>query len=132
MIRNTTECRFGESALHQCEVMLKDISDSKRINSLLHSLEDDDADNGTGSKELRNLPYPVNAVIISVQFWPQLREENLQLPEEVAKSLEVYTKAFEAMKGNRTLVSDKSGMVIEHIVLVMGRHAGQDHFCPNQ
>ena len=28
--------RFGEASLHQCEVMLKDIGDSKRINNLLH------------------------------------------------------------------------------------------------
>lgn len=29
--------RFGESLLHNCEVMLKDIADSKRINSHIHS-----------------------------------------------------------------------------------------------
>ena len=28
--------RFGEASLHQCEVMLKDIGDYKRINNLLH------------------------------------------------------------------------------------------------
>ncbi|CAB4060002.1 APC2 [Lepeophtheirus salmonis] len=60
--------RFGESPLHQCEVMLKDIRDSKRINFLLHS-----------------------------------DDENLVLPQEITKALEVYTKAFENLKGNRTL-----------------------------
>merc|ERR1711962_1671313 len=29
--------RFGEAPLHQCEVMLKDIGDSKRIDSLLYA-----------------------------------------------------------------------------------------------
>ena len=29
--------RFGESPLHFCEVMLKDVGDSKRINNLLIS-----------------------------------------------------------------------------------------------
>lgn len=29
--------RFGESQLHFCEVMLKDVYDSKRINAILHS-----------------------------------------------------------------------------------------------
>ena len=29
--------RFGEAPLHQCEVMLKDVGDSKRINTALHA-----------------------------------------------------------------------------------------------
>ena len=78
------------------QVMLKDIGDSKRINSLLHS----------ECVPLRDGDFPVNAVILSAQFWPQLKEENLSLPEEVAKGMEVYTKAYESMKGNRTLVRD--------------------------
>ena len=32
--------RFGESELHNCEVMLKDVADSKRINSHLQSVQD--------------------------------------------------------------------------------------------
>jgi len=89
--------RFGEVPLHQCEVMLKDMGDSKRINSLLHS--------GEGRcVELHNQAFPVNALILSAQFWPQFKAENLQLPAEVAQSLEVYTKAFQTLKGNRTLV----------------------------
>ncbi|XP_040581618.1 anaphase-promoting complex subunit 2 [Lepeophtheirus salmonis] len=87
--------RFGESPLHQCEVMLKDIRDSKRINFLLHS---DD-----GPAELKNQPFPVNAIVLSAQFWPQFKQENLVLPQEITKALEVYTKAFENLKGNRTL-----------------------------
>lgn len=31
--------RFGENELHNCEVMLKDVADSKRINSHLQSIE---------------------------------------------------------------------------------------------
>lgn len=29
--------RFGESHLHYCEVMLKDVADSRRINANIHS-----------------------------------------------------------------------------------------------
>jgi len=29
--------RFGEESLHSCEVMLKDVEDSKRINNSIHS-----------------------------------------------------------------------------------------------
>ncbi len=88
--------RFGEAPLHQCEVMLKDISDSKRINTLLHNEDETTA--------LKFKDWPVNSIILSAQFWPQFKQENLELPDEVEKGLEAYTKAFEAIKGNRTLV----------------------------
>lgn len=29
--------RFGEESLHSCEVMLKDVEDSKRTNNAVHS-----------------------------------------------------------------------------------------------
>jgi len=88
--------RFGEAPLHQCEVMLKDIGDSKRINSHLHSTDG-------GCPELQTQQFPVNSIILSGQFWPQFKAETLELPVEVQESLEVYTKAFQTLKGNRTL-----------------------------
>ena len=42
-------------------------------------------------------------MILSAEFWPTFREEKLELPEVFQKSLDVYTKSFEALKGNRTL-----------------------------
>lgn len=86
--------RFGESQLHFCEVMLKDISDSKRINALIHQ-----------DKEIETLnkKFTSNAMILSAQFWPPFKDESLELPEEIKHHLEAYTKSFEALKGNRTL-----------------------------
>jgi len=89
--------RFGDVSLHQCEVMLKDIGDSKRINSHLHSVDG-------GCPELQTQAFPVNGLILSAQFWPQFKAESLELPNEVAEALDVYTKAFQTLKGNRTLV----------------------------
>lgn len=86
--------RFGESQLHFCEVMLKDISDSKRINSLIHQ------DNNF---EQLDKKFTSNAMILSAQFWPPFKDESLELPEETKQHFEAYTKAFEALKGNRTL-----------------------------
>ena len=107
--------RFGEAPLHQCEVMLKDIGDSKRIDSLLYANKEkaeanqnsEDVENiqSKGATFLRDSDFPVHSIILSAQFWPQFTAmEKLQLPDEVMKSLEGYTKGFEAMKGNRTLV----------------------------
>ncbi|GFS60495.1 anaphase-promoting complex subunit 2 [Trichonephila inaurata madagascariensis] len=86
--------RFGESQLHCCEVMLKDIADSKRINSTLNSGE---------VKTYEQGDFPINSMILSAQFWPSFKEEKLKLPEYIWQNLKKYTTAFEALKGNRSL-----------------------------
>ncbi|XP_053613327.1 anaphase-promoting complex subunit 2 isoform X2 [Plodia interpunctella] len=86
--------RFGESQLHFCEVMLKDISDSKRINALIQQDKDFEAE---------NKKFASNAMILSAQFWPPFKDETLELPEEIQNHFKSYTKSYEALKGNRTL-----------------------------
>ena len=93
--------RFGDAPLHQCEVMLKDISDSKRINHLLHSGEE-------GSPSINFTNWPVNATIVSAQFWPQFKaQDNLELPTEINQGLKAYTKAFEGKLKSRLRFSIK-------------------------
>lgn len=86
--------RFGESQLHFCEVMLKDISDSKRINNFIQQ----DKKFVDVSKQ-----FTCNAMILSAQFWPPFKDESLELPEVVKENLEAYTRSFEGLKGNRSL-----------------------------
>ncbi|XP_075228750.1 anaphase promoting complex subunit morula isoform X2 [Lycorma delicatula] len=86
--------RFGDSQLHYCEVMLKDVYDSKRINAHLHS---------DPNFDLNKQPFPTTALILSAQFWPVFKDDSLELPSVVKERLAVYTKAFETLKGNRTL-----------------------------
>lgn len=73
---------------------MKDVADSKRINSSINSDE-----NPRREKQ----SFPVNCMILSAQFWPTFKEERLQLPEQVTKQLDIYTEAFQDLKGNRTL-----------------------------
>ena len=98
-VKPTVEEPGGEIPLHQCEVMLKDIGDSKRINSLLHTVDG-------GCPELQTQAFLVNALVLSAQFWPQFKNETLELPPEIGEALEVYTKAFqletELLCGNLT------------------------------
>ncbi|CAD7078540.1 unnamed protein product [Hermetia illucens] len=86
--------RFGDSLLHSCEVMLKDISDSKRINS--HIQSDLNYSNGKA--------FPISSLILSSQFWPAFNKETLELPDEIQDEFKKYTTSYEAYKGNRTLV----------------------------
>lgn len=88
--------RFGESLspLHKCEVMVKDVADSKRINATIQSAEQ--------NSHVRH-KFPISAMILSSQFWPTFKEQSLQLPDEVLKEMEIYTEAYQSLKGNRTL-----------------------------
>lgn len=85
--------RFGEQLLHNCEVMLKDISDSKRINAHIHGAADYTADKS----------FEMSTLIVSSQFWPAFRKETIELPDEIKAQFERYAKSYEAYKGNRTL-----------------------------
>ena len=90
--------RFGETQLHDCEVMLKDVADSRRINS--HILESQQLKDEKKSDD----EIPVNAMILSAQFWPaRLRDEKVELPDCLKQSLSKYKKSYELLKGNRTL-----------------------------
>ncbi|XP_033110113.1 anaphase-promoting complex subunit 2-like [Anneissia japonica] len=96
--------RFGESQLHFCEVMLKDVADSKRINANIKEkqleMEENDK-NIEKRKEEEELDY--NSLILSAQFWPNLKEEKLELPEAIKNAMDAYRTSYETLKGSRTL-----------------------------
>ncbi|XP_058810288.1 anaphase-promoting complex subunit 2 [Phymastichus coffea] len=89
--------RFGEHQLHHCEVMLKDISDSKRIDASIQQAFE-------AQPESERAPFATSALVLSAQFWPPFKEDwRLELPAPVQRQLERYARAFEALKGSRTL-----------------------------
>ncbi|KAI7812855.1 anaphase-promoting complex subunit 2 [Triplophysa rosa] len=97
-IRNVEllKLRFGESHMHYCEVMLKDVADSRRINTNIREEE-----SRLPPEEQPTLP--LSAMILSSEFWPQLKEEKMELPAVVSKAMEDYTHRFEKLKAMRTL-----------------------------
>lgn len=91
--------RFGEEHMTQCDVMLKDISDSKRISARIHEELGTPAD-----AEIMAATGDLRIFILSRLFWPQLKgEDTLQLPASVQKSLDTFTAKFEQLKAARTL-----------------------------
>ncbi|XP_060520265.1 anaphase-promoting complex subunit 2 [Cylas formicarius] len=84
--------RFGDMHLHFCEVMLKDVGDSKRINQRIKQ-----------DAEYKEENIPLCAMIVSQQFWPPFKDEKLELHEKVIHQMNTFTNAFEALKGSRTL-----------------------------
>ena len=103
--------RFGENLLHSCEVMLKDISDSKRINAHIQGLSSEDGKFGLLLQVIRNsflLKVPledphISALIVSSQFWPTFKKETMEFPESIQLLFGKYKKSYEEYKGNRTL-----------------------------
>jgi len=107
--------RFGETHLHFCDIMLKDIQDSQRINRLVKDdleksnkvkddLEKSNTKDDTKEEEAAKSKIDFNSFIISSAFWPSLSEDSIEPPEEVKLIMEEYTNVFKQSKGgNRTL-----------------------------
>ncbi|KAM9326792.1 anaphase-promoting complex subunit 2 [Gastrophryne carolinensis] len=97
-IRNVEllKLRFGEAQMHYCEVMLKDMADSRRINTNIRDEEEK-------IPEEERLPFNLVAVILSSEFWPALKEEKLELPEQIKETMDMYTRRYEKLKAMRTL-----------------------------
>lgn len=103
--------RFGEAPLQACEVMLKDIQDSGRVNSVvrkkqrLDSHSEADAQKAASPAEiLDNQPKPaLHAKILSRLFWPQLNDEGYRVPHEIIEMQKVYAEGFESIKSARKL-----------------------------
>jgi len=60
--------RFGETSLHLCEVMLKDIVDSKRVDNVIHSTDPNKAVSFSPSEST----YIIIAVAVAVTNAPVL------------------------------------------------------------
>jgi anaphase-promoting complex subunit 2 len=60
--------RFGELSLHNCEIMIRDISDAKRINN--HCSQS-------------SFGFNLDSTIVSYLFWPSFRQEKIILPQQI-------------------------------------------------
>jgi len=91
--------RFGESSMRQCEIMIKDMDDSKRIATNIHSTirgksEDEDDDNGP----------VVDAAIISHIFWPPLQKEAMKNHPRIQAKIDQFGLEYAKYKNPRRLV----------------------------
>ncbi|CAL1713211.1 unnamed protein product [Somion occarium] len=80
--------RFGEAALQVCEVMLRDMTDSKRIDTHIQAQKNS----------------PLHATIISKHFWPPLQSSKFSMPGQLKELRENYAKEFHLFKPDKKLV----------------------------
>ncbi|KAI8583532.1 hypothetical protein K450DRAFT_221621 [Umbelopsis ramanniana AG] len=83
---------FGANKFHECDVMIKDIDDGKRVDKMIHDQNDDIATDFHG-------------VILSKHYWPEMKdaESEAKLPEEFTPYMELYGDSYNSLKSNRKL-----------------------------
>ncbi|KAI2628318.1 Cullin family protein [Xylaria nigripes] len=88
--------RFGESSLQACDVMIKDIQDSQRLDSAIHR-------SVSNQPEKASLVRDIHARILSRLYWPEVGEEDFELPSAVSAMQSTYGAIFEQLKPSRKL-----------------------------
>lgn len=88
--------RFGENALQNCDVMVRDVRDSRGVNAALRKAVRD----STVDKD-RAISY--NSKILSRLFWPNLAKDSFKVPAPVAQIQGQYEHGFEQLKTSRKL-----------------------------
>ena len=97
--------RFGESSMRQCEIMIKDMADSKRISANIHSTM-----RGRSMEEESN--GVVDGAIISHIFWPPLQKETVKNHPRIQASIDQFSLEYAKYKNPRRLVwFDQLGQV---------------------
>lgn len=87
--------RFGEAALQACEVMLRDILDSRRVDTFIHKDKELNLDDESAPE--------LHTRILSHLFWPSLHSETFSIPPEVESLQSRYSTGFESLKQSRKL-----------------------------
>ncbi|CAK7271040.1 hypothetical protein SEPCBS57363_004412 [Sporothrix epigloea] len=124
-VLNLLKKRFGESSLQSCEVMIRDIEDSGRLDATIehtlhlqneetddegskqdeHENENEDIDNDfhvVAPKRKTDMEY--QAKILSRLYWPtSLGHEHFLLPRPVADMQQMYDQIYEERKAGRKL-----------------------------
>ncbi|KAI0670871.1 ubiquitin-protein ligase [Trametes maxima] len=79
--------RFGEAALQVCEVMLRDMTDSRRIDQHVQAQKEG----------------PLHPTIISRHFWPPLQTNSFTMPGQFREIQESYAREYHLFKPDKRL-----------------------------
>lgn len=91
--------RFGDSALQGCEVMLRDVLDSRKVDNVVRRDQGMQDENGRPLQD----DVQLHVKILSRLFWPSFPDQSFNVPQVVLAQQENYEKGFEALKQSRKL-----------------------------
>ncbi|CCG84833.1 protein of unknown function [Taphrina deformans PYCC 5710] len=107
--------RFGDGMLSVCDVMLKDMSNSRRVDLAVHEPRD-------GVANAEGLDRVIHTTIVSRLYWPNLKsntyepqasaegavpEQGFRLPAHLAGLLSDYSAEYSKLKAQRSLIFQK-------------------------
>lgn len=127
-VLNLLKKRFGEAALQNCDVMIRDIQDSRRLDGAIRKVQGG-AEGGDGGERPSppqpaaattptnpksrswaaaappptSAEAPYHARILSRLFWPNLEREHFLLPAPVQDQQKHYEQGYEQLKASRKL-----------------------------
>lgn len=93
--------KFGEAALQNCDVMLKDIQDSARVDDAISKSMEATYNETPGGTAVTLVSY--HTKILSRLFWPTLEREHFLLPQPILEAQDRYADGFEYLKSSRKL-----------------------------
>lgn len=112
-VLNLLKKRFGEGSMQNCEVMIRDIQDSNRLDALIHQLMRQDRAGGGWPRQHahplaardddQDAGLRYQAKILSRLYWPGLSREHFLLPTPVANVQKQYEEGYEKRKSSRKL-----------------------------
>jgi anaphase-promoting complex subunit 2 len=93
--------RFGEDSLQQCEIMVRDIEDSKRLNANISS----SLPPRPRATNAPSLPerIPIDATIVSEEFWPPFHKDAFAPHPRVEHDIKEFQKAYNVLRNPRSL-----------------------------
>ncbi len=89
--------RFGESSMHACEVMVKDIADSKRVNTTIRDKKQ--REDGISVDESSLL----GATVVSRHYWPPFKGEEVELHGRLKEYYDDFSNEYRALKAPRSV-----------------------------
>jgi anaphase-promoting complex subunit 2 len=105
--------RFGEAALQNCDVMIKDVQDSRRLDTAIWRARSTGQTRQVLSSEMLEIivtakeeeggDLEYHARILSRLFWPGLEREHFLLPQVIVEQQKLYEKGYEDLKSGRKL-----------------------------
>ncbi|KAK0656812.1 Cullin family-domain-containing protein [Cercophora newfieldiana] len=107
--------RFGEAALQNCDVMIRDMQDSRRVDAAIKRQREKVTGGARAAEtplrtptankgiETEGAEAQYQARILSRLFWPDLEREHFLLPTPIVEYQRWYEQGYEALKSKRKL-----------------------------
>ncbi len=101
------KAKFGDNYLQNCQIIVKDIKDSRRINNNIHRTYDREFENMDIETQRNNfLRFDrLNAIFLSKGYWPiNYDYESFKMPPNLQAVFDQYSAKYSLTKAMRKLI----------------------------